>query len=311
MPFHDYMALALYSPEHGYYSSQIADVGGNRADFSTWATLGDLGRTVASWVKAEIAHHDWTSETVHLIEIGAGDGSLAYQLLKSLGWRQRRRVHYHIVDISPPLRSLQQQRLKRYSVSWHASVQQAIAAARGRAILFSNELVDAFPAQWLCWDGAGWQEVQVNYDPSSGLRETFRPSEVTIDWQPQKTGQRIERHPSYRDWLSEWLPALKAGSLLTIDYGGRDWPSIYTPKPAGTMRGYHQQRRIEGGAIYQRFGQQDLTADVNFGEIQKWGEAQGLQTIELNDLARFFEAYDAPVERVEAAEAFLVLHQRL
>jgi len=45
----------------------------------------------------------------------------------------------------------------------------------------------------------------------------------------------------------------------------------------GTLRGYFKHLRIDGLEVYQRFGRQDLTADVNFTDLQRWGERLGLK----------------------------------
>jgi SAM-dependent MidA family methyltransferase len=63
--------------------------------------------------------------------------------------------------------------------------------------------------------------------------------------------------------------------MLTIDYGANSAEEIYDRRPGGTMRAYHRQQRIEGGGIYARFGRQDLTSDVNFADLVRWGEALG------------------------------------
>ena len=60
MSFEDFMAMALYDPTFGYYTTGITDVGGRSGDFATAATLSEsLGKAVAGWIKAEIRHHQW------------------------------------------------------------------------------------------------------------------------------------------------------------------------------------------------------------------------------------------------------------
>ena len=93
------------------------------------------------------------------------------------------------------------------------------------------------------------------------------------------TGQRVEAFQSYRNWLTTVDRHLHRGALLTIDYGGSP-TEIYHRKPGGTMRAYFRHQRIEGKEIYLRPGRQDLTADVNFVDLQEWGEQLGLKTIQ-------------------------------
>ncbi|MDC3353308.1 hypothetical protein OAV87_04110, partial [Verrucomicrobiales bacterium] len=77
MPFENFMAMALYDPHFGYYSTTIRDVGGDRGDFATSATLsGGLGRAIGKWIQSEQQHHEWDG-AISIIEVGAGNGALA------------------------------------------------------------------------------------------------------------------------------------------------------------------------------------------------------------------------------------------
>ncbi|MGI9244247.1 MAG: SAM-dependent methyltransferase [Verrucomicrobiales bacterium] len=309
----EFMRLALYDAEHGYYSTRIKTVG-RHGDFSTSATLDSaLGEAIANWGKCGSGR---------LIEIGAGDGSLAEQVLTASGWWRRRRMRYHIVDTSAGLISKQRERLSGFGslVQWHTDVGEALQACGGEADLFSNELVDAFPASVLRWDAgsAVWEELFVRADGT----EISGPSEFSCGWQPAD-GQRIERHLSYRAWLEGWVGEWKSGRMLTIDYGGT-FPELYARRPAGTLRAYFAQMRFDGiGEFLQRAGAQDLTADVNFSDLMGWGQALGLgegQLLTQRDfLLQNLAGLEARAKRQEAlafllapggaADAFQVLEQ--
>lgn len=321
MPFEDFMALALYDAERGYYTKGIADVGGTRGDFSTAATLSDaLARAISKWIVGEIAAHRWTGP-VHVIEVGGGNGALATGILKALGWWRRRSIRYHLVEVSPVLRELQRKRLGA-SIAWHGKVADALTACGGRALIFSNELVDAFPAKWLRWEGTRWEEIHVAYDPARGMGEVFHP--LTDDISPEHfsalalteplIGQRIEILPSFRDWLKGVASLWHEGSMLTIDYGADSADAIYARRTDGTLRAYHRQQRIEGGGIYARFGKQDLTSDVNFADLAKWGEELGWETIRLGSQRDFLTRHDTGDGAMTGegpGDAFRVLEQRL
>ena len=316
LSFREFMALALYSPEFGYYTRNIETVGGRASDFTTWAIVGDLGICVATWIKQELNHYSWNKK-IHLIEVGGGDGSLARQVMKNLGWRLRNRVQYHLVDISEPLQKQQQQSLRKFrNTHWHSDIKSALKTSDGRALIFSNELVDAFPIDWLRWNGQAWDEVYLQLDRQTGLSEIFQNSRIdppNLEF-PIKPGQRIELHNSYREWLIDWADSLVEGSVLTIDYGDTSATAIYQRKPNGTVRSYYKQQRIDAGGIYQRFGKQDLTCDVNFDDLKTWGEQLGWRTVSLENQSHFMERMGAgilPDKETEAAESFQVLHQRL
>ena len=303
MPFERFMQEALYDPRFGYYSRNIVTVG-RRGDFSTSATISDtLARAVGKWALRE---RKQVLETKlggawHIIEVGAGDGSLARDLISNLPLIHRLRLHYHLVDTSPPLRRKQRENLPQFRVHWHDSVQEALQACQGKALIFSNELVDAFPATVVRWNASirEWEELILcdcgmdgmneDYEALSGVRKD-QGSSIFGSWDPEVTpladGQRCEVHWSYRQWQSEWLPEFQLGSILTIDYGA-PFPQVYQKRRLGTVRGYFQNVRLEGAEIYDRFGHQDLTADVNFTDLQLWGESAGLETISLTNQRTF------------------------
>ena len=82
------MQRALFDPRTGYYSRQIRTVG-RGGDFSTAATLSpSLGIAVAAWLKSESCLQP---QVRHVIEVGAGDGSLMHTVRRALGWWTRRR----------------------------------------------------------------------------------------------------------------------------------------------------------------------------------------------------------------------------
>ena len=323
MSFENFMAMALYDPEIGYYTTGITDVGGRAGDFATSATLSEaLGRAIAGWIRGQIKELEWHGP-VHLIEVGGGNAALAAAVLKSLGWWQRRRLRYHLVEISPKFQKKQQERLARHGVTWHREITSALREAKGQALIFSNELVDAFPAKWLRWnaDAGVWQEIHVRYETATGLRETFRECPTDLDPEiysalslPNRPdGQRIELLPAFRRWMSDLSVDWKSGTMLTIDYGSENAASVYHRRPGGTMRAYHRHERFEGGGVYARIGRQDLTSDVNFADLVRWGEALGIETTRLSKqcdfLTRFGLAADA-VSRDGAGMAFLALEQR-
>lgn len=308
MTFERFAKEALYHPRFGYYSSNIATVG-RRGDFSTSATIsGILAKAIVRWASLErrlaLGQPAFgLGQRWHVIEVGAGDGSLARDFLSHVSRVHRPLLTYHIVETSEPLRLKQREKLPKWQVRWHSDMISALKACQGEALIFSNELVDAFPPCAVRWNEGrrGWDELIVRDQGVNGLAEDFRPmdpqfatakeSSVFGPWPAEKgvplqAGQRCEFHRSFRQWQYEWLPYFERGAVLTIDYGA-PFPALYKKRPKGTIRGYFQQVRLEGMEVYDRFGHQDLTCDVNFTDLQQWGEAQGLNTVGLIDQRAF------------------------
>jgi SAM-dependent MidA family methyltransferase len=318
--FERFMELALYHPIHGYYAGNVLSVG-RSGDYSTATTIGDaLIQATARWVKAEAKH--LSMRVAQVIELGGGTGRLASGILRAfMPWQ---RIRYQIVEVSGTLRQLQKQELKGRSVQWQDSVERALAAAKGEAILISNEFVDAFPCQRFERGPRRWKEIFLVLEGELWKEDTVEnsvPSASSTLALECAIGQRVETFLSYRKWLATLARHLERGAILTIDYGGKP-DEIYRRRPGGTMRAYFRHQRFDGMGIYLRPGRQDITADVNFIDLKTWGEELGLNTVQSVTQSEFIRSWAAPrsgsrglanqfmVDESGMGEAFKVLHQR-
>ncbi len=294
----DFMAAALYDPDAGYYSRAEA-IGGVRRDFSTIPSLSPLlGQAVARWV---FSLPKTGRGPLDIIEVGAGGGHLAAAILKAAGWWSRRRIRYRIVEISPRLRQAQQEYLTGRRVTWHTTVADAVAQAQ-RPVVVSNELVDAFPCRLFRFEDATWRELRLPWPPPvDGSLPSFPVEDLdpacfsalrSENWPGEEipAGQVVEIHVSYRDWLAQWVPAARGLHHLTIDYGDV-MPGLYRGRTAGSFRGYLAHQRLIGPRVWRAPGTIDLTCDVNFTDLESWGNECGLSTREYTDQARFLERW--------------------
>ena len=235
--------------------------------------------------------------------------------MRAIGWWNR--PQYHIVDVSAPLRAEQQKRLGRKAV-WHKDVGDALAVCGGSALIFSNELVDAFPCRIFQKHSGSWRELALRIEGGKVLEVWLEPdpanparpksSAFEHDW---PDGQRIETQESHSAWQEKWLPSWKAGAMLTIDYGDT-CPELYHRRPFGTLRAYAHHQRLEGREAYAGFGLRDLTVDVNFSDLQ---QLSGLTVEKQLRLDQFIKEYgqvkDIPATFEQAGEAFQALmHMR-
>ena len=275
---------------------------------------------MAAWVKTEAKL--LALPVTQIIELGGGAGQLASGVLRT--FRPWQRVRYQIVEISRALRQVQERKLRGKDIRWEDSIEAALEAAKGQAILISSEFVDAFPCKRFERTPEAWMEIFLGLD-GDVWREEYAEnrappasSALAMKW---AAGQRVEVFQSYRNWLATVDHHLQRGALLTIDYGGSP-TEIYHRKPGGTLRAYFRHQRIEGMGIYLRPGRQDLTADVNFVDLQEWGEQLGLKTIQSVTQADFIRKWDRERSKSQKTadryisdesgmgEAFKVLHQR-
>lgn len=323
--FAAFMARALHDPQRGYYARRVQGIGGDRGDFATAATLSPLlGQAVAGWLRES---RRAMPEVRDVIEVGAGNGVLMQTVRKSLGWWNRLRLRWHVVETSSVLREQQKQRLGS-GVTWHETLEQALQACGGAAFICHNELLDAFPVKLVQWHEASWKEVWVEFEEGRA-RESLRPLPVSLTKDgesapgrfsalvqpPEHPQQRCELLGSVHEWLHGWVPHWRRGAMLTVDYGD-EFPALYHRRPHGTLRAYFMHQRIEGPGIYDNIGWQDITADVNFTDYRAWARELGLRELRWQTQAEFIRSHvpnaSGPMIEPEGpGGAFkVVVHQR-
>ncbi len=300
------MARALHDPQSGYYARRISSIG-RRGDFTTAPMLSDApARAIAAWAAKAMGETGCSD----LIEIGPGEGTLAAAVLRHLPWHSRWRTRLHLVETSAPL-AKRQHELLGSRASWHLHLRDALVACGGNAVIFSNELVDAFPVRRFQKTNDGWQELAVHFDDARQARESLLPPAPLPDSSgflaDHPVGQCIEVHESYHRYLTEWMPFWKSGRIITIDYGATA-DKIYHRRPRGTVRAYLLQQRLEGTAIYDNPGRQDLTADVNFTDLQHWCKPW-ISGQKLTSFTEFSRGASDKCDE-DAGNAFLVLEQK-
>lgn len=202
-------------------------------------------------------------------------------------------------------------------------MEEALQRSGGRALIFSNELVDAFPCRLFEHTDTAWRELGVSLGTDGSLSEVFLEKDPDQDefhaFRHLPKGQRIERHDSYRDWLVSWRHAWKEGSLLTIDYGDTE-EHLYEKRPRGSLRAYWKHQRYTGMDVYARFGRQDITSDINFSALMRWGEECRWKTLCLSSQREFLkkwlpekrgaDASDRFTHPDDAGDAFRILEQQ-
>ena len=168
MPFARYMELALYHPDWGYYETEAGQVG-RGGDFITSVSVGAaFGQLLACRFAEWLGSIDGPAR---LVEAGAHDGTLAHDILTWLAENDEALLEsltYKIVEPSARRRAWQTKRLAKFEqkVEWVDSI-AALPEIRG--VIFSNELLDAFPVHRIGWSQAkrNWFEWSVTWGNDS------------------------------------------------------------------------------------------------------------------------------------------------
>ncbi|MDJ0772543.1 MAG: class I SAM-dependent methyltransferase [Mastigocoleus sp. MO_167.B18] len=298
--FAEYMDLVLYHPQHGYYSQKATSLG-KKGDFFTSVHLGsDFGEMLAVQF-VQMWEILGKPKPFSLIELGAGQGYLALDILKYLQQHHPdffAALEYLIVEKSPGLKQNQQQRLQEFSVQWCEL--ESLPANKITGCFFSNELFDALPVHQFTVSEGELKEIYVTTAAPQNRNEsqnqfannqfnnlfqeiTDTTSTPQIQEYFQMLGVDITTYPDeYRsevnlnalDVLSAIADKLQRGYLLTIDYG---YPEnrYYNPRRSqGTLQCYWQHQRHNNPYI--NIGKQDITAHIDFTALEIWGVRCGL-----------------------------------
>jgi SAM-dependent MidA family methyltransferase len=300
--FAEFMELALYHPQFGYYSSPGSIIG-PQGDFMTSPNMGhDFGELLAEQF-VDMWQALGEPNPFTLVEMGAGQGLVAADVLGYL------RSHsppcfacldYRIIERSAALKAEQQKRLGHWQnqgvpICWQTLADIPVDSIVGCA--FSNELVDALPVHWIEIHHNDLQEMWVSvsdrtFIPVLGelsslqLQDYF--TQVGIDLAHHPDGYRSEVNLAALDWLETVSARLNRGYLLTIDYG---YPAARYYSPArnqGTLQCYYRHAHHNDPFAY--VGEQDITAHVDFTALEKCGEKAGLHKLGFTQQGLFLMA---------------------
>jgi SAM-dependent MidA family methyltransferase len=310
LPFARFMELALYCPDSGYYETK-KDIGW-RGDFYTSVSVGELfGQLLAcqfaGWLEAEAGCR---MPEVRIIEAGAHDGQLAKDMLT---WLQLKRpklfgqIGYGIVEPSARRQEWQCETLKDFAprVRWFSDFKAMVGRdsvePNFHGIIFSNELLDAFPVHRFGWDAKNktWFEWGVAVAGDKFIWAKI-PTPHSAFCTPQleavlPDGYTIETSPAAENWWREVAGVLARGKLLAIDYGLTDDEMFSPARTRGTLRAYFRHHATDD--LLANPGDQDLTAHVNFSAIQKAGEDAGLKTEFFGSQTKFLVEILAQAEK--------------
>jgi len=292
LPFRDFMALALYDPADGYYTTASHRIG-RAGDFYTSSSIaGHFGKLLACQIQA-IWQALGQPGDFTVVECGAGTGDLAADILTALATDTPHILHYlrYVIDEhSPAMRAAQAARLAafREQVRWQTLDELSGTPVTG--LIFSNELVDALPVHLLtCRRGQHLEGlVSVSQDQLCLVWGTpTRPQDfmayLALGEIELAEDEQCEVALDALDWLTRAAAALGRGYLITIDYG--DTGPHLSGRLTGTIRGFTRHRLAED--LLATPGQQDLTADVNFSALVNHGIRHGLRCVQLTRQADY------------------------
>jgi SAM-dependent MidA family methyltransferase len=315
--FSRFMELALYAPGLGYYSAGSHKIG-KGGDFITAPEITPLfAQCVAQQCEP------FLTSSSDFLEIGAGSGAFAVDLLTALEKKQRLPQRYLILEVSGELRQRQQALLAKACphlasrIHWLDTLPTAF-----KGIIFANEVLDAMPVDCFLIESQKLYERLVTIEkehftwclgePSTELTARIQHLETSVSFPERYTSEINLRLPA---WIHSLADILEEGALLFIDYGYGRREYYYPAREYGTLTCFFQHRKSNNP--FENIGLQDITTHVDFTLLAEQGITAGFDLCGFTTQASFLLANDLlqlaesvtkdPIQQYNQAQAIKTL----
>jgi SAM-dependent MidA family methyltransferase len=270
LTFEEFMQEALYAPGLGYYSAGAAKLGA-AGDFVTAPELSPLfGHALANQL---IQVTEATKPRI--LELGAGSGRLALEILRAYRDSGAELPNYQILEVSADLASRQRALFASdapdllANITWLHALPDNIEGA-----VIANEVLDAIPCRLAERDETGWRECGVGFSDSNELEWRTRNANADflalllnvlpggMNFAP---GYRAEFNPQAQALVGTLASRLSHGAAFMIDYGFPAREFYHEDRKTGTLMAHYRHRAHSD--LFAWPGLQDLTSHVDFSAL--------------------------------------------
>jgi len=265
--FQRYMELTLYAPGLGYYAAGSAKLG-EEGDFITAPEISALfSQTLANAILPAL-----NQEQV-ILEVGAGRGRMAADILVYLEQQNKLPKEYWILELSADLRERQKKTIEETipelinKVKWLDSLPDKFSG-----IVLANEVLDAMPVQLFQKTKNDINEIKVTWAEGKfafALKSSFDSRLITRvkDIEAElgielDSGYVSEINFAAEDWIKSIAERLQQGVIVLIDYGFPRHEYYHVQRTQGTLMCHYRHRTHPDPLVYP--GLQDITAHVDF-----------------------------------------------
>lgn len=270
LSFSRFMALALYHPQYGYYQSDTFDLG-KQGDFTTAPEMSPL--FAACFARQALPIFTALGQT-EILELGAGTGRFACDLIKELEQLGSPPSQYFIYEISPALRRRQQQVLQAACptffprIVWLEHLPEHFTG-----LIIANEVLDALPTDRFCVQesvmterGVAWEnDAFVWRSRTPGTPELAQQLSLLQTRYPFPEGYESEINLQLSPFIQALARSLSQGVILLADYGYGQQEYYHPQRRQGTLTCFYQHRRHDNPLLLP--GLQDITAHVDFTRV--------------------------------------------
>jgi SAM-dependent MidA family methyltransferase len=293
--FRDWMDAALYHPTLGYYNRADLKRWGREGDYRTSPERSDLfAATLARYFVSLFARMR-AQPPFQIVEFGAGNGMFAAGVLNTLKTDHPQifdSTNYVILESSNDSQT-------RAAVELEAVIDHVMFVGPTdldtihSGIVFSNELLDAFPVHRIRKVDGQLKELYVGLDSSEQFiwlldeLSSDAVQEFCVQFLPELAAdQTVEVNLGIADWFRLVDEKLVNGYVVTIDYGA-DAEDLYH-QPArhnGTLRAFSRHAFVDD--LLSEPGAYDITSTVNWSCVMGQGKQYGFEVEEFEQLDKF------------------------
>ena len=289
--FDQFMDMALYAPGLGYYSAGAHKIG-ESGDFITAPEISPLfSRCIARQCGQVLGYMQgsglMTRERADILEVGAGSGVMACNILMELEQMGTLPAHYYILEISADLRDRQRHMIQKRvpHLGHHVHWLEHIPEKGFTGIVLANEVLDAMPVHRIHIDRKTEQEFFVAADngnftwsldalSSQDLQRRIIAIRQILQYDIGNPGYTTEINLAAERWILSIADSMLSGLILILDYGFPQREYYHPQRSEGTIMCHYRHRAHDNPLIH--VGMQDITSHVNFTAIAEAAHDAGL-----------------------------------
>jgi SAM-dependent MidA family methyltransferase len=272
IPFSEFMNIALFHKEYGYYTNK-SQIFGSEGDFITSPITSSLfGESISN----EFINLNSVAQPMSILELGGGDASLAISLIKNLAKIKSLPEKYIILEISNNLIEVQKRKIKEeipelYELfSWVNNLENQ----KIKGLIIANEFFDALPSERFRMRNGKVENLYIK-NHNNSFEYTWFPATELLK---KELSAAKNNHPilipenytsdinlQYRRWIANLENCLESGAIFIIDYGYNTKEYFLEERNEGTLVCIYNHKANFDPLFH--IGQQDLSTFVNFSHL--------------------------------------------
>ena len=270
--FARYMELALYAPGLGYYSGGSQKIGA-AGDFVTAPEISSMFSECLSNQIRQVLTGLAISDNACVLEVGAGSGRMAADILTSLEQHNVLPAQYMILELSAQLKQRQFETLQKlvpHLLSRIVWIEQ-LPEQDFCGVVVANELLDAMPVHKFVLKEKKLHEYYVTWidDHLDWVIGDLSIADIELrltSFQKEFVeGYTSEVNLAASAWINTVGRLMRRGMILVIDYGYPRHEYYHPQRISGTLMCHYRHRMHDDPFLYP--GLQDITAHVDYTAI--------------------------------------------